>query len=360
MHMRRGSFLAKLGLVALAALIGGALPAPAVAQSGNLHVKVMTRNMDAGTDLNYVAGITDPTAFTYGLMQTVAEVDGSHIPARAARLAAEIAENTPDLIALQEVTLWDITDQLGHRTYDQLALLQAALNAAGQHYRVAAVQQLTDIPVNIPGVLSARFTDHNAILVRCDLPPGDVAVGNVATGTYQAAISFASPLGAITVLNGWMAADVNAGGVRFKFVNTHLLSPVPGDAFVQTSQLQLLQGLELLRILRTTNLPVILAGDFNSDAEHAGIGPDQTLTAPLIAFAGYIDAWGLLRFWLPGFTWTLFPEDGSNYTLSERIDILYSRGAIPFIVQRTGLTPGPNGVFASDHAGVVATYALRK
>lgn len=70
------------------------------AWAGNPHVvTVMTRNMDAGTDLNYILGATDQASFALGMAATLAEVKASGIPERAARLADEIAAHRPDLIA---------------------------------------------------------------------------------------------------------------------------------------------------------------------------------------------------------------------------------------------------------------------
>src|ERR1035437_9956071 len=76
---------------------------PQNAPADNPHaITVMTRNMDAGTDLNYIL-------------------------ARASRLADEIATHKPDLIALQEVTLWRTGPLLQPPAtevlYDQLDLL---------------------------------------------------------------------------------------------------------------------------------------------------------------------------------------------------------------------------------------------
>jgi hypothetical protein len=67
-------------------------------------LKIMTRNMDAGTDLNLI--------FAYypdipgGVSATLAQVISTDIPSRAQRLAEEIRTNQPDFIALQEVTEW--------------------------------------------------------------------------------------------------------------------------------------------------------------------------------------------------------------------------------------------------------------
>ena len=145
MKIRREEFFIKLVyVIALACLLCIGFNSASFAESDKLTVRVMTRNMDAGTDLNYV---TAPGAdFELGLQLTFAEVYASNIPARAEQLAEEIAAVEPDLIALQEVTLWNILDPNGSPVvYDQLELLKSALDAKGQHYRVLVVQPLTDI-----------------------------------------------------------------------------------------------------------------------------------------------------------------------------------------------------------------------
>ena len=76
------------------------------ADSTNPTVTIMTRNMDSGTDLGYIFGATDQNSFIQGMAATLAELQASNFQQRAARLAGEIAANMPDLIALQEVTLW--------------------------------------------------------------------------------------------------------------------------------------------------------------------------------------------------------------------------------------------------------------
>ncbi len=366
MATTRRRVLARLASFIAILSIGCLAPAfTTSAEAANAGVRVMTRNMDAGTDLNFLTAATTPEEFVVGLIETIAEVDASNIPARATRLAAEIAASKPDLVGLQEVTTWDFTDASGHRTYDQLALLKAALAAAGAQYRVVAVQTLTDIPAEVPGLLTARFIDHNAILARSDLPPGHLDVAGVQTHLFDNALPFVLPDGTIVpVRQGWMTADVKVRGARLTFVNTHLLSPIPGPFFEDTAGLQALQGLELLQALGQTTLPIVLAGDFNSDAEAAGIGPDQTATAGIITSAGFVDAWHTLHPVDTGFTWPLFLEDqlppGAFPVANpnERIDLLFAVGATPVSISLTGTTASEQGVFASDHAGVVADFAL--
>src|SRR5437763_15195214 len=78
----------------------------ASAANDNTAVKVMTRNMDSGTDLRFIFAATDFPSFVSAMAATYAEINASNIPARASRLADEIAATQPDLIGLQEVTLW--------------------------------------------------------------------------------------------------------------------------------------------------------------------------------------------------------------------------------------------------------------
>ncbi|MGE5358633.1 MAG: endonuclease/exonuclease/phosphatase family protein, partial [Bacteroidales bacterium] len=288
-------------------------------------------------------------------------------PARALQLAQEISVAAPDIIGLQEATLWDFTDAKGHRTYDQLALLVDDLAAAGHPYRVVAVQVLTDIPIDIPGLVSARFTDRNAILIRADLPPGQLDVYATGSRLYQASVPFTLPDGTTApVPQGWMTADVRVRGARFKFVNTHLMSvvPEPPDALAYTTWLQTQQATELLGALQGTSLPIVLVGDFNSGAEFPQQGPDKTPTAAMIAAAGYTDVWAAVKPGVLGYTWGLYREDQPYPNLIvpsspvERIDLIFSAGVVPTSIAQTGTTIGSLGVFASDHTGVMADFTL--
>lgn len=365
MEMQRRKFFSRLVWVAvLACTLCVGLNPGALAESQKLTVRVMTRNMDAGTDLNYLVAADTGPGFLAGLLTTVAEVDASNPPARATQLAAEIAAAEPDLIALQEATLWSIEQGGQTRVYDQLELLQTALDDAGQHYRIAVRQVLADIPVNIPGLVSIRFTDQNAIMVRTDLPPGHLDVLGTETHLFENFLVFPTPIGvSIPFPNGWLAVDLKIRGARFKFANTHLLSPVPGDFFQATAGIQVQQADELLDGLSSTSLPVVLAGDFNSDAEVPQQGPDRTPTAGVISGAGYQDAWHLLHPADTGYTWPLFLEDQPppNFNLPadpvERIDLIFSHGPTPLSAERTGTGRGQD-VFASDHAGVVVNFSL--
>jgi endonuclease/exonuclease/phosphatase family metal-dependent hydrolase len=324
----------------------------AMAESDKLAVQVMTRNMDAGTDFRYFFVEDFPTA----MADTIGEVLNGGIPERAALIAGEIAAKKPDLVALQEVTTW-IFDKSVLGTpesleLNQLALLMSALKSYGQHYRVAVVQELTKI--DIPNKVS--FADYNAILVRTDLPPGHLDVLGTETHLFDAHLDF---LGYPQV-QGWIGADVKIRGARFKFVTTHLLGAVAGDPVSFNTQED--QAIQLLSDLQATSLPIILTGDFNSDAEFPHYYPsDATPSYGDIIAANYIDAWEQLYPSNRGDTWPLFWEDGVIAPPGpiERIDLIFSKGPEAITIERTGTSPDSGtGFFAADHAGVVATFSL--
>lgn len=337
------------------------------ADSTNPTVTIMTRNMDSGTDLGYIFGATDQNSFIQGMAATLAELQASNFQQRAARLAGEIAANMPDLIALQEVTLWRTGPIMQPPAttilYDQLDLLLAELGKRNLHYGVIAVQSELDAEAPAPSAgIDLRITDRDVILARLDFPQSQFDLVNAQTHRYKAVFNFGSAiLGQIAVPCGWLAVDVTVNGSKFRFVNTHLQSTVAG--IPQAQQIQVAQGDELLLNLAFSGMPVVLAGDFNSNAE---FGPERTGVAQKIVAAGYADTWDAAHASDPGYTWPLFGQDQNSgpATPNERIDLIFTGSLLPFwfghapavvSADRTGTTPP----FASDHAGLVVKLRLK-
>ena len=336
------------------------------ADSTPTTVTVMTRNVDAGTDLGYLFAGTDESSFVQGMAATLAELEASNFQQRAVRLAAEIGATMPDLIALQEVTLWRTGPMQPPATnilYDQLDQILAELGKQNLHYGVIAVQSELDAEAPVPTAgIDLRITDRDVILARLDLPQLQFDLFNAQTHRFKSVFTFGNPiLGQLAVPCGWMAVDVVAYGSKFRFVNTHLQSPIAGIS--QAEQVQRAQADELLASLFLTGMPVILAGDFNANAEP---GPEHTGTAQRIVNAGFIDAWKSAHPGDPGYTWPLFGEDQNSGPTdpNERIDLIFAGGTLqrwfghtPAIVtaDRTGTT----SPFASDHAGLVVKLRLK-
>jgi endonuclease/exonuclease/phosphatase family metal-dependent hydrolase len=229
-------------------------------------------------------------------------------------------------------------------------LLMKALEKAGQHYTVAVVQKLTDL--QIPDIIS--YTDRDAILVRSNRPL-NVVGREIHIYDNLLAIPFMGE--PIQILRGWIAVDVKFRGTKFKFVNTHLEAPLPVelDPDRETKLLQYVQALQLVDELSTTSLPIILAGDFNSDAEPTpGYEPDKTLSYGSLIASGYTDPWHAFHDLDDyGYTWPFVTGTDSF----ERIDLILTNGPVALSTERIGATP-VGGLFASDHAGVVAEFQL--
>jgi len=325
---------------------------PVQANQSKRVLKIMTRNMDAGTDLNLIF-VYYPDIPT-GVSATLDQVISTDIPSRAKSLADEIRTSQPDFIALQEVTEWR-TGACGATTtlYDQLQLLLDALAARHMEYTPLAVDTVASIEA--PALSGCvRFTDRNAILVRTHLRPMGIEISNIQTYHYAAYLDlsqigiFGFPL----IYNGYISADVKAGSDTFRLFDTHLASTY---SFDPTGLLQVAQAGELVAALNGTPLPVVLAGDFNSNAE---LGPEQTATVSLIQAAGFSDVWRLFNPVGTGFTWPLYYEDTASGPAvpNERIDLIFTRGVRALKVDETGTT----APLASDHAGVVAMTQIGK
>jgi endonuclease/exonuclease/phosphatase family metal-dependent hydrolase len=221
-------------------------------------------------------------------------------------------------------------------------------------YDVLAVNWLTDLA--LPGSTGAlRYTDRDALLIRSDLRPPELHFSNIHTNIYDAAFVFEG----LSVSQGWISANVHMRNRQFRLVVTHLESPIPDVP--EATEVQVAQASELIYRLRNVTIPVVLCGDFNSDANF-GNGPDATPSVALIEAAGYADTWEIAISGDPGYTWPLFLEDQYpppffvQFSPVERIDLFFSRG-IQIIGAKQVLAPsGIIPPYGSDHAGVIATF----
>jgi endonuclease/exonuclease/phosphatase family metal-dependent hydrolase len=338
-------------------------------------VTVMTRNLYLGTDLNPLLAAPPPLV-AFVAAETFARIQATDFPARAEVLADEIAATNPDLVGLQEATLYRVQTPgdaaLGGLTpattvfQDFLAILLDALRARGLDYHVAVVQENTDVevpaftgngPDGLPTFTDVRLTDRDVILARGDVEVSDPEHDHYAVN--QPVVIGGRP---VLFLRGWLSLVASAGGHTFRFFNTHLETEM--FPAVQTAQ-----ATELIGVTRAVSLPVLLVGDFNSDATGT-----QTPTYGLLATAGFRDAWLQARPRTGGLTCCHAADLGNEEpTLDRRIDlVLIGRG---FMTPREGEDPlrvhaivvgdepadrTPSGLWPSDHAGVVARLNERR
>lgn len=328
-------------------LTATAYAAPVGGNNAHRFVSVMTRNLDEGTDFGYIQAVAAGTLdFATAVGLTYAEVVASDVCGRAATMADEIAAAQPDMVSLQEAAVWtgpaqvDCPGAATPFTIDAEAALLARLAADGAHYTVVKeLDEFSSAPLGLvpPGL---SFLDRDVMLARVE-PPGQLSVANVQAQHYS---TLASILG-LSILRGWISADVTLRGRTVRVIGTHL------ESFSEPAQLA--QGAELVAGPANTSLPVIVAGDLNT-----GPGSDQRTTYDfLTGAAGFTDSWAAVRPGQDGFTDAFYTEDPFTPTsgLTERIDLVLVRGnLVPSAVVLTGTTsPHP-----SDHAGVIATVRI--
>jgi endonuclease/exonuclease/phosphatase family metal-dependent hydrolase len=331
----------------------------AESQGSERTVTVMTRNMDEGSDLAPVLGASTPEELLAAVADTYTEVVDSDIPQRAAAVAREIRASKPDLVGLQEVSIW-WTGPLGgpanNVTFDALQSLLLELRKLGMHYTAVAIQ--TNIDAEAPSALGfdVRLTDRDVLLARTDLMPSELRLSNVQAQQFETILEFTSPiLGTLVIPQGWISVDAKIRGKQFRFITTHLdgFSPV----------VRLAQANELVQKPGNTDLPVVLIGDFNSDAE--SVDPDQNGAYQLLVGARFEDAWARVHPRKKAFTWPLHGEDPFTpfATPNQRIDLVFSRGAVRAVTtelignEREDLTR--SHLWPSDHAGVVSSLQIR-
>ena len=333
-------------LVTLAATLAasriGAAPARGPASG---RITVMTRNLDPGFSEVGVLSAPDLDSLLAAVADAWAQVKANDFPARAQAIASEIAGSRPDLIGIQEAPVFHVLHPDGTvETLDYLEILLAALRRRGLPYRLAAVQP--DIDATLPSATGdlIEYTDRDAMLVR----PG-VPVVKAASANYDASfeVPVAGGLEYLPILRGWVAADVQTGEGTFRFVSSHMEDL---DLDVQAAEAgELLAG-------PAAGPRTILVGDINSDADAAGPTYETFLAA------GFADVWTGLRPADPGFTWGFDDLADPSATLTERLDVVLFRGG--FGMESVGLVGDqpsdrtPNGLWPSDHAGVVATLRL--
>jgi endonuclease/exonuclease/phosphatase family metal-dependent hydrolase len=351
-------------------ILTSAAGAQGLSDSGKRGIDVVTVNLYVGADFSPLLALdpsTDPdylSKLLAGVQTIYSRIHQSSFKTtRADALAREIVRRGPDLVALQEVTLlrrqkdgdslFGGTVPATRPDLDYLAILLEKLESYGGHY--AVVSEIQEVDVELPlltGPTSfddVRLTDRDVILARTDLPPGHLRTFNPQAGNFSVLLPL--PLG-FPALRGWCSVDVQVRGRQFRFINSHLEDrfPVP--------EIQLAQAYELWKGPVTTTLPLILAGDFNSDAN--GNYSPETYSL-LTTAAGLRDLWGEVGGRSPGLTWghdSLLQDP--NVLFDFRLDWVLFRG--PFepldavVVDPVIGTSSP--LWFSDHAAVFGTFAI--
>ena len=303
----------RLLVPAIAAILALALLAPAAAfangkghghgkghhgqgNSGIGHVaKVMTRNLYLGANLTPAIEADTLPEFVAANGQILREVTANNFPVRAKGLAAEILQAKPDLVGLQEVALWrtapvnfDVLAKGPSATtvrYDYLAELLAELNKGPDRYEVVVVQNEFDLEApgdedNNPSTgpvgadINGRLTMRDVILARRG---AGVDTKNAQSGNFVTSLVVPVAGVPVTIKRGWTSTDARVRGTGwFRFVNTHLEAFHPLIRQAQAAELVAPTG------PATSDLPVVLVGDLNSDDDTVA-GADRLAYETLLA-----------------------------------------------------------------------------
>lgn len=344
---------------AIATLIGAATPAVAshVPELAERRFKAMTYNVYLGANLQPLFGVTDPVELMRRAAAIFAHVEQTDFNVRAVALAREIIDADPDVVALQEASLWQSApfDRPGDVTthYDFVAILLQELRRQGAPYDAAVVNPTFSGALPISPTTLGTFTDRNAIIVRADAT--EIATANPTQGTYVAALQ--APIGNSLVKfgRGWASVDVLVRDRWYTVIDTHL------EAFAPSIREQ--QVDELVDLVEAARYPVVLAGDLNVFPEGQRVVDAEEWQ--MLRAAGMADSWieageapaftagqsddldnvpsrldNMVDFVLHGAIGTVEAVDGSGHIAGEELD------------DRTATDPP---LWPSDHAGVVVT-----
>jgi endonuclease/exonuclease/phosphatase family metal-dependent hydrolase len=344
------------------------------------EITVLTRNLYVGfhtEDVVAALGTGNPGLFIPAIRAGWDMLESNNFPERAAALAEEIDQTDPLLVGLQEVSklmtgeflsndaATDDDPRFAGEGYDYLQLLLDALAARGLHYAPIAV--LDNLDVEFPGqtddgLRDVRLIDRDVILARTDLPASQFKISNVQTEHFE---NLRTLLPGVEQPRGWLSVDAKVRGKSFRFVNTHLEPGYDGTG----RAIQEAQSLELLAGATNTNLPVIMAGDFNSESDPNGTFQQSDSYDNIIA-AGFQDLWAVEYPGIAGNTHGFGDEDGPfagdlhdpDPTREQRIDFIFYRGDWqPEDAELLGEQLGdktPSGLWPSDHVGVAGTLNL--
>ncbi len=303
------------------------------------RVRVATYNLYLGADLSVLLGDAGGERLEAYRAVVQQQLEVTAFPRRAPAVASILAREEVDLVGLQEVCTWHAD---GAPLWDFTAELLAALAALGEPYDVVITQPTFHGSGTVERggrPVEMRLEGHNTILRRR-------ASGVTVTGTE--ARMFGSALSVrlmgsmeISIDRGWCAARCTLGGEAFTFADTHT------EAYAAEPRDD--QRAELVAALAGERR-LVLVGDFNATPERVGMPAELA------------DAWVVAGNPTDGPEAATCCQAGDltnpESRLTDRIDYVWVRDATVESCVRVGADPADrtdDGLWPSDHAGVVAT-----
>ena len=378
------------------------------------RITVMSRNIylgaDVGVALELIPNFPKAAQFMWD------QVKKTDFATRAPKLARESAQDRPEIIGVQEATIWYCKKDLFSDKVEVFNFLDqfiSATKASGvgyslatangveafnPGYSIAAIPYVTKVrdpevfnPIFGQDTASCGFTIGDALLVRDDVKDRIIQVGNT---EYDATYSIVPTL--MTIYRGYTWADFKVQDSVVRLITTHLESiwdenKVPNSA---------LQAQQLVADLNDAKMPIVIMGDFNADYRdprpqgepNPGEQPVASETCPTPggakcnAYSTMIEA-GFEnaspdaknpRYFTWGASALLNGPDkkraldakkfGNQYGFTDRLDYIFTKNVYATVSSKIigNVWPDGSGVwdcgkdkcFPSDHAGVVATIEL--
>ena len=245
-------------------------------------VTVMSRNIYLGADVGRALELIPnlPAAAQY-MWDQVKQTDFSK---RAKILAREINQSSPDVIGLQEATIWyckkypwskkvevfNFTEQLLDNLNGRYELVSKdGVKALNPGFSINPIPFLTKVNdeqtfKEVFGRSSAAcgFETGDALLVKKSDNLEVIEVGN---SEYEDSYPIVPTI--MTIYRGYSWADIKVNGVPTRFVTTHLESLWDENKVPNSAK----QAMQLVSDLSNTKMPVIVMGDFNDNPTDKGI-----------------------------------------------------------------------------------------
>jgi endonuclease/exonuclease/phosphatase family metal-dependent hydrolase len=321
--------------VALLAIVPAASAAPAP------RVTVMTRNLFLGADLIPLATTAPGAPFQQAAGALYDGVVATDPDARMKLVAREIADARPDLVGLQEVSLWRTgAAPASTVVYDYTRTITKELNRLHAHYRVVGLKRGFNVEGPTDRGFDIRLTLGDAILVR-----NGVKVSHVRSGAFKNQLIIPTQaIGPVPVTRGWDSLDAKVGGARLHFVNTHL------EAYSQPVRLE--QAKELVAGPLKSKLQTVLAGDLNSGPDLSDAGDRPPYLA--IAKAGFKP----LRSKKSS---CCFDDLKGDAGWDHNVDWIMGKGGPRLVASSiVGREKTKSGNHPSDHGGVISILKLKR
>lgn len=363
------------------------------AQANEISFSVMSRNIYLGADVGVALElIPDLPAAAQFMWEQVQATDFSK---RKLILAQEIKDESPDVIGLQEATIWyckakpwSAKTEVFNFTNELLAALDGRYviaekggeKAFNPGYSIGPIPFLTKVsdpktfqPLFEQNSASCGFQIGDALLIKKELAQYVNQVGN---SEYEDVYKVVPTI--MEIYRGYTWADITMQGSNVRFVSTHLESLWDANKVPKAAD----QARQLVADLANTKSPVIVIGDFNSDPRdprpkgfpNPGEQPEASEKCPtesslcsaykIMREANYVDV-GPDASEPATFTWGMNalltgadPERkaaatkmGNKFGYTDRLDYIFVKNGINVLTSKIiGQTPP----YGTDHAGVVA------